>query len=68
VAVASAITLARLARYFLVGFLSVRYGHNALPYLKEHWLFVALLAVILVGVSYGASRVILRHHPPQPVD
>jgi membrane protein YqaA with SNARE-associated domain len=68
VAFASAITLARLARYFLVGFLSVRYGHNALPYLKEHWLFVALLAVILVGVSYGASRVILRHHPPQTVD
>jgi membrane protein YqaA with SNARE-associated domain len=62
-AFASAITLARLARYFLVGYLSVRYGQNALPYLKEHWAVVALLAIALVACSYGASRVILRHHP-----
>jgi Na+(H+)/acetate symporter ActP len=61
----SAVTLARLSRYFLVGFLSVRYGENTLPYLKEHWALVALLAVVLVACSYGASRVILRHHPPK---
>jgi len=61
----SAITLARLSRYFLVGFLSVRYGENALPYLKQHWPMVALLAVIFVAASYGASRIILRHHPPK---
>jgi membrane protein YqaA with SNARE-associated domain len=59
----SAITLARLSRYFLVGFLSVRYGENAFTYLKEHWPVVALLAIVLVACSYGASRVILRHHP-----
>jgi membrane protein YqaA with SNARE-associated domain len=63
VAFASAITLARIARYFLVGFLSVRYGENALPYLKQHWLVVALFAIVLVAGSYGASRAILRHHP-----
>jgi membrane protein YqaA with SNARE-associated domain len=63
----AAITLARLARYFLVGFLAVRYGDNALPYLKEHWLLVGMLAIVLVAVSYGLSRVILRHpaHPRQ---
>ena len=60
---ASAILLARLSRYFLVGFLSVRYGHNALPYLKAHWPMVALLAIAFVVLSYSASRVILRHHP-----
>lgn len=59
----SAITLARLARYFLMGFLAVRYGSNALPFIKDHWLLVAALALFLVAVSYGASRWILRHRP-----
>jgi membrane protein YqaA with SNARE-associated domain len=61
----AAITLARLCRYFLVGFLAVRYGRNALPYLKEHWLLVTLLAIALVLVSYGLSKVILKQQPPQ---
>lgn len=61
----TAIILARLARYFLVGSLAVRYGTNALPYLKEHWLLVLILAIALGLVSYGLSRVILRHWPPQ---
>jgi len=65
VAFGSAITLARLSRYFLVGFLSVRYGENALPYLKAHWPMVTLLAVVFVAASYGASRIVLRHHPPK---
>jgi membrane protein YqaA with SNARE-associated domain len=60
---ASAITLARLFRYFGVGYLAVRYGENALPYIKEHWPFVAVLMLALVLVSYGLSRVILRHKP-----
>lgn len=59
----SAITLARLARYFLVGALAVRYGNNALAMIKLHWLLVLLLAVILVAASYVASRIILRHRP-----
>jgi membrane protein YqaA with SNARE-associated domain len=60
---ATAITLARLFRYFGVGYLAVHYGENALPYVKEHWLLVAVLAVVLVVVSYGLSRWILRHRP-----
>lgn len=60
---ASAISLARVSRYFLVGFLSVRYGGNALPYLKEHWLLVTLVAIVFVVCSYAASRLILRQHP-----
>jgi len=34
-----------------------------MPYLKAHWLLVAVLAVALVLVSYGLSRWILRHKP-----
>jgi membrane protein YqaA with SNARE-associated domain len=65
IAFTAAVLLARLARYFLVGYLSVHYGENALPYLKEHWVVVVLLAIVLVACSYAASRVILRHHPVQ---
>jgi membrane protein YqaA with SNARE-associated domain len=59
----SAITLARLFRYFGVGYLAVHYGQNALPYVKEHWQLVTVLAVALVGLSYGLSRWISRHRP-----
>lgn len=59
----SAIAIARLFRYFGIGYLAVRYGSNALPFLKQHWLLVAMLAVVLVTVSYGASRLLLRHPP-----
>jgi membrane protein YqaA with SNARE-associated domain len=58
-----AITIARLFRYFGVGFLAVRYGADAMPYLKAHWLLVAVLAMALVAVSYALSRLILRHKP-----
>jgi membrane protein YqaA with SNARE-associated domain len=57
---ASAIALARIIRYFGVGYLAVRYGANALPYLKAHKLEVTLLVTVVVGVSYVASRVILK--------
>lgn len=60
---ASAVTLARLFRYFGVGYLAVRYGENALPYVKQHWLLVTLLAVALILVSYAHSRLILRRGP-----
>ena len=59
----SAITLARLFRYFGEGFLAVRYGADAMPYLAAHKLQVTLLAIGLVAVSYGLSRWILRHKP-----
>ncbi|MGB8322917.1 MAG: VTT domain-containing protein [Candidatus Acidiferrum sp.] len=62
---ASAITLARAIRYFAVGYLAIRYGNNALPFLAQHKLQVAITVVIFVAVSYLLSRLSLRersHH------
>jgi membrane protein YqaA with SNARE-associated domain len=59
----SAITLARLFRYFGVGYLAVRYGADAMPYLVAHKLQAAVLVIGLVAVSYLLSRWILRHRP-----
>jgi membrane protein YqaA with SNARE-associated domain len=56
----SAIALARLARYFGIGYLAVRYGTQALPYLGAHKLQVALILVLLVAASYLLSRLILK--------
>jgi membrane protein YqaA with SNARE-associated domain len=60
----SAISLARLIRYFGIGFLAIRYGHDALPFLKEHKWSVALVIVALAVASYALSRLILRHRSP----
>jgi membrane protein YqaA with SNARE-associated domain len=57
---ASAITLARVFRYFGMGYLAVRYGSQALPYLGEHKVLVVGLVILLVAVSYGLSRLLLR--------
>jgi membrane protein YqaA with SNARE-associated domain len=61
---ASAIAVARIFRYFGVGYLAIRYGPAAWPYLHTHWLEVSLIAAALVVVSYAASRFLLRprHH------
>jgi len=59
----AAIALARVFRYFGIGYLAIRYGANALPYIKAHWLLVTLIAVGLVAGSYGLSRLIGRHRP-----
>lgn len=61
----AAIALARVFRYFGEGYLAVRYGHDALGLAKHHWFIVVLLAAILVGVSYGASKLLLRHRPQE---
>jgi membrane protein YqaA with SNARE-associated domain len=61
----SAITLARAIRYFAVGYLAIRYGNNALPFLAQHKWQVAITVIIFVAVSYLLSRLILReraHH------
>jgi membrane protein YqaA with SNARE-associated domain len=68
VSFASAIGLARVIRYFGVGYLAVRYGANALPYLAQHKLQVTLLVIAFVTVSYAVSRVVLKEraaHPPK---
>ena len=60
----SAITLARAIRYFGIGYLSIRYGHQALPYLKQHIWQVSVVVILAAVVSYALSRVILRRRPP----
>jgi membrane protein YqaA with SNARE-associated domain len=57
---ASAIGLARVIRYFGVGYLAVRYGANALPYLNQHKWQVVLVVIVVVAISYVTSRMILR--------
>lgn len=60
----SAIALARVIRYFGIGYLAIRYGREAMPYLVHHKLTVTLFLMGLAVVSYLLSRVILRHRPP----
>ena len=55
-----AITIARLFRYFGVGYLAVRYGAQALPFLGQHKLAVATVVIVLVAISFAISRFILR--------
>jgi membrane protein YqaA with SNARE-associated domain len=61
-----AIAIARLVRYFAIGFLSVKYGKRALPFLSEHKLLVATAVGVFVVVSYLASRWVLKHRHPHP--
>jgi len=56
----SAITLARLIRYFGIGFLIVRYGREAMPFISHHKLGIAVSLALFVVLSYLASRVIVR--------
>jgi membrane protein YqaA with SNARE-associated domain len=60
----SAITIARLFRYFGIGYLAIRYGADAMPYLMQHKLLVTAALIGLVVVSYVLSRVLLKHRPP----
>ena len=63
VSFASAIVLARALRYFGIGYLAIRYGRDAMPYLAHHKLEVTVFVIALVTVSYGLSRVILKRRP-----
>ena len=60
-----AITLARLLRYFLVGYLAIRFGGEAMSYIRFHWLQVTALGAAVVLLSYMLSRWILRHKPQE---
>ncbi len=55
----SAIAVASIVRYFAVGYLAVHYGSQALPYLATHKLIVVAALIVLIGVSYAASRFIM---------
>ena len=61
---ASAVALARAVRYFGIGYLAIRFGREAMPYLAHHKLNVTIFLILLAGVSYVLSRVILRRRPP----
>src|SRR5204862_1772336 len=60
----SAITIARLFRYFGIGYLAIRYGADAIPYLMHHKVQVTVLVISLVIMSYELSRVLLRRRTP----
>lgn len=60
---ASAIALARLVRYFGIGYLAIRYGREAMPYLVHHKSTVTAFLILAALASYLLSRVILRHRP-----
>jgi membrane protein YqaA with SNARE-associated domain len=60
----SAITIARLFRYFGMGYLAIRYGADAMPYLMHHKLRVTVFVIALVIVSYVLSRLLLKRRVP----
>jgi membrane protein YqaA with SNARE-associated domain len=62
---ASAILLARAIRYFGVGYLAIRFGNEALPYLAQHKIQALVLVISVVIVSYAATRSVFRPKPPQ---
>ena len=64
VSFASAIAVARIFRYFGVGYLAVQFGEDALPYLGRHKLNVAFAALLLGAVGYVLSQLILRSKHP----
>jgi len=61
----TAIALARCIRYFGIGYLAVRYGKEAIPFVGHHRIGIVLALVLFVAASYGASRLILREGEEQ---
>ena len=59
----SAIALARAIRYFGLGYLAIRYGKDAMPFLAQHKLEVAIAVILFALASYASSRLILRDKP-----
>jgi membrane protein YqaA with SNARE-associated domain len=56
----TAIALARCIRYFGIGYLAVRYGKEAIPFIGQHKMGIVVALAVFVLASYGASRLILR--------
>lgn len=56
----TAISVARAIRYFGIGYLAIKYGDQALPFLVQHKLQVTAGVIVFALLSYGASRLILR--------
>jgi len=47
--------LARAIRYFGIGYLAIRYGKDAMPFLAQHKLEVAIAVILFVLASYASS-------------
>jgi membrane protein YqaA with SNARE-associated domain len=60
-----AVLFARLFRYFGIGYLSIRYGADALPYLAQHKLQVTVLVLAIATLSYLFSRLLLKKRHPK---
>lgn len=56
----AAVLLARLIRYFGIGYLSIRFGPEALPYLAQHKLQLTGAVVGFVLASYLLSKLVLK--------
>ncbi len=56
----AAIGLARCIRYFGIGYLAVRYGKEAIPFIGHHKIGIVAALALFVLASYAASRLILR--------
>ena len=65
VSFASAIAIARFFRYFGIGYLAMRYGAGALPYLAAHKLQASVAVIALITASYALSRLLLRGDKPE---
>lgn len=52
----TAIVLGRSIRYYLEGFLAIRYGEQALTYVRQNFLQVSLIAVLLVAAAFLIIR------------
>lgn len=61
---AAAVLIARLIRYFGIGYLSIRFGPEAWPYLAQHKLQLTGAVVGLVLASYLVSKLVLKGKHP----
>lgn len=57
----TAVLLARLIRYFGIGYLSIRFGAEAMPYLAQHKLQLTAGVMGLVLASYLLSKLVLKN-------
>jgi membrane protein YqaA with SNARE-associated domain len=63
-----AIAIARSIRYFGMGYLAVKYGDQAFPFLAAHKWQVALGLLVFVAVSYGLSRFVTQEREELATD
>ena len=57
---AIAIALGRSARYFALGFLTIRYGSRAMTYMREQGAIVSLVAVAALAAGFAVYLLVSR--------